>query len=90
LIVLQIYWRYRPPALLKSSIDFVIQLKGKCNGGLPNWLRTGGDGTPVDQFQKKFGKPIGCAYICNRMAAETKSICVNGQTVIVRLFLYCQ
>jgi hypothetical protein len=23
---------------------------------------------------KKFGKPIGCAYICNRMAAETKSI----------------
>ena len=29
LSVLQIYWRYRPPALLKSSIDFVIQLKNK-------------------------------------------------------------
>jgi hypothetical protein len=27
LIELQIYWRYTPPALLKSSIDFVIQLK---------------------------------------------------------------
>jgi len=36
LIVLQIYWRYRPPALLKSSIDFVIQLKEKFNG----WLLT--------------------------------------------------
>jgi len=29
LIVLQIYWRYRPPVLLKSSIDFVVQLKEK-------------------------------------------------------------
>jgi len=34
LIVLQIYWRYGPPALLKSSIDFVIQLKEKFNGWL--------------------------------------------------------
>jgi hypothetical protein len=32
LSVLQIYWRCRPPALLKSSIDFVIQLKEKFNG----------------------------------------------------------
>jgi hypothetical protein len=41
LIVLQIYWRYRPPALLKSSIDFVIQLKEKFNGWplalIKNW-----------------------------------------------------
>src|SRR5882762_667002 len=34
LIVLQIYWRYRPTALLKSSIYFVIQLKEKFNGWL--------------------------------------------------------
>ena len=34
LIVLQIYWRYRRPALLKSSINFVIQLKQKFNKGL--------------------------------------------------------
>jgi hypothetical protein len=31
LIVLQIYRRHRPPALLKSSIEFVIQLKEKLN-----------------------------------------------------------
>jgi hypothetical protein len=32
LIRLQIYWRDSPPALLESSIDFVIQLKEKFNG----------------------------------------------------------
>jgi len=34
LIVIQIYRRYRPPALLDSSINFVIQLKWKFNGWL--------------------------------------------------------
>jgi len=39
LIVIQIYRRYRPPALLKSSINFVIWLKEKFNGWLPALIK---------------------------------------------------